>query len=121
MSDSLFRIIEEVMAQRDSGKVHPTVKQIIVDIMQAATKHGNKAMSSQAVYDIVRHYGEAIGVEIAAHDMRRTFAKLCHKGGAPLEAISHALGHESLETTQRYLGLELDLDNAASDYLKLKL
>ena len=76
------------------------------------------AMSSQAIYDLVRQYGKAIDVEIAAHDLRRTFAKLCNKGGAPLEAIGHALGHESLETTQRYFGLELDLDNAASDYLK---
>ena len=60
MSDSLFRIMEEVMAQRDSGKVHPTVKQIIVDIMQAATKHGNKAMSTRDCYLILKKLGLAM-------------------------------------------------------------
>ncbi len=89
--------------------------------MRKGDKLNGHAMSSQAVYDLVKQYGKKIGVDLAAHDTRRTFAKLAHKGGAPLEAISQDLGHASLETTQRYLGLELDLDNTAGDYIKLKL
>jgi len=94
---------------------------LFVGMQKGDRLNGGSAMSPQAIYDLVRKYGEAIGVSIAAHDTRRTFAKLAHKGGAPLEVISYDLGHASLETTQKYLGLELNLDDTAADYIKLKL
>ena len=34
-----------------------------------------------------------LGAALAPHDVRRTFAKLAHKGRAPLEQIQIALGH----------------------------
>jgi len=94
---------------------------LFVGMQKGDRLNGGSAMSPQAIYDLVRKYGEAIGVSIAAHDTRRTFAKLAHKGGAPLEVISYDLGHASLETTQKYLGLELDLDKTSSDFIHLKL
>ena len=39
------------------------------------------------------------------HDLRRTFAKLAHQGQAPLEQIQLTLGHASIVTTERYLGV----------------
>src|SRR5262249_14638403 len=48
--------------------------------------------------------GEASLPRIAAHDLRRTFAQLARKGGAAIEQIQFALGHESIKTTQTYLG-----------------
>jgi hypothetical protein len=38
-------------------------------------------------------------------------------GQAPLEQIQLALGHQNIQTTQRYLGSELDLTDAACDRL----
>lgn len=39
----------------------------------------------------------------------------------PLEQIQLALGHQSIQTTQRYLGSELDLAGAACDRLGIRL
>ena len=41
------------------------------------------------------------------------------KGGAPLEQIQITLGHQSLETTQKYLGTDLDYEQAACDYIRI--
>lgn len=56
---------------------------------------------------------------IAAHDLRRTFAQLARKGGAKLEQVSLALGHESIKTTEIYLGKKQDFTNAPCDSLGL--
>ncbi len=79
-------------------------------------------LSPQAIMDIVRSYAQDLGVPgLAPHDLRRTFAKLAYKGKAPLDQISLSLGHESIETTQRYLGIEQDFNNAPCDALGLSL
>ena len=41
------------------------------------------------------------------------------KGGSPLAQIQRTLGHASIQTTERYVGYDLDLQNAPSDYFKL--
>ena len=68
---------------------------------------------------MVREHAGGFGV--AAHDLRRTFSKLAHKGGAGLEQIQLTLGHASIQTTERYLGLSQNLTDAACDRLGLRL
>lgn len=80
-----------------------------------------ESMTPQAVRDVVAEYGAALGVVIAAHDLRRTFAKLAHKGGSGLEQIQLSLGHASLKTTERYLGVDQSLTDAPCDHLGLSL
>lgn len=58
---------------------------------------------------------------IAAHDLRRTFAQLARKGGAAIEQIQYALGHESIKTTQTYLGGKQDFSNAPCDSIGLRV
>jgi site-specific recombinase XerD len=82
----------------------------------------NDGMSEQAIYNVVIEYAQSLGLaKLAPHDLRRTFAKLAHKGGSGLEQIQLSLGHRSIETTERYLGVEQDLTNAPCDYLGLRL
>ena len=78
-------------------------------------------MTAQSVFEVVEQYGRRIGIEIAPHDLRRTFAKLAHKGHAPLEQIQISLGHASIQTTERYLGIEQDLSDAPCDHLGLRV
>jgi integrase/recombinase XerD len=81
-----------------------------------------EAMSDQGIADVVRTYAKECGfAALAAHDLRRTFAKLAHKGGAGLDQIQLSLGHASIKTTERYLGVVQDLTDAPCDRLGLKL
>jgi site-specific recombinase XerD len=74
-------------------------------------------MSTKAVRKVVKEYAEMVEIAIAPHDLRCTYAKLARKGGAPLEQIQITLGHQSLNTTQKYLGTDLDYAQAACDYI----
>ena len=69
-----------------------------------------------------RSTGIAVDVpQLAPHDLRTTFAKLAHKGRAALEQIQLSLGHASIQTTERYLGVQQDLTDAPCDHLGLRL
>lgn len=79
------------------------------------------AMTAQAIADITRTYGAALGVKLAAHDLRRTFAKLAHRADGRLDQIQLTLGHASIKTTERYLGVAQDLTDAPGDHIGLRL
>ena len=78
-------------------------------------------ISSQAIFDLVKKYGEMCGMNIAPHDLRRTGAQLAHKAGAPIEQIQLMLGHSSIKTTELYLGVQQDLGNAPCDRFSLNM
>ena len=79
-----------------------------------------KSMTARTIFEIVRGAGARIGVpKLAPHDLRRTFAKLAHKGKAALEQIQLSLGHASVTTTERYLGVRQNLTDAPCDHLGL--
>jgi site-specific recombinase XerD len=79
-------------------------------------------ITPQAIRNIVAEYADKLEhVGIAPHDLRRTFAKLAYKGGAALDQIQLSLGHESIQTTEDYLGVEQDLTDAPCDHLGLRL
>lgn len=83
--------------------------------------HG-KNITPQAILNIVYEYSEKLLKQgIAPHDLRRTFAKLAYKGGSTLDQIQLSLGHDSIQTTEKYLGIEQDLHDAPCDYLGLKI
>ena len=79
-------------------------------------------MTPQAIRNIVCEYAAKLGNNgVAPHDLRRTFAKLAHKGGSGLDQIQLSLGHHSILTTERYLGVEQDLTDAPCVHLGLRL
>ena len=81
-----------------------------------------QSMTPQAIRDVVNYYGKKIGVDnLAAHDLRRTYAKLAKNGGSGLDQIQLSLGHASIQTTERYLGIAQDLTDAPCDRLGLNL
>jgi site-specific recombinase XerD len=74
------------------------------------------SLTSQGIWRCVEKYSN-----VTPHDLRRTYAKLAHKGGAKLDQIQLSLGHASLMTTERYLGVQQNLEDAPCDYLHLDL
>jgi integrase len=59
------------------------------------------------------------GSNTSAPNLRRTCAKLCRENGGDLEQIKFLLGHSSIQTTERYLGSEQDIEIAVNDNLGL--
>ncbi|MGI8773015.1 MAG: tyrosine-type recombinase/integrase [Acidobacteriaceae bacterium] len=93
-------------------------------IFRALRKNGavwGEGLTAGAMFQVVRLYAERMGLaQLAPHDLRRTCAKLCRKRGGDLEQIKFLLGHESIQTTERYLGAEQDLVTAVNDKLGLE-
>jgi integrase len=85
--------------------IHP---QSIMESLKRAMEHA-------------RANGAEVPEGLAPHDLRRTFAQLARKGGAPIEQIAHSLGHDSIATTERYLGISQDFEKAPSDFLAITL
>ena len=80
------------------------------------------SITPQAIYNIIVCYASVLQKQgVVPHDLRRTFAKLAHKGGAAIDQIQLSLGHESIQTTEDYLGVEQDLTDAPCDHLGLRL
>jgi integrase len=92
-------------------------------LLRSVSKSGkiNRDTSSDwAVWSIVEQSSKQIGIEhFGAHDLRRTCAKLCRKKGGDLEQIKFLLGHSSIQTTERYLSSDQDIEVAVNDNLGL--
>jgi len=79
-------------------------------------------ITPQGIRDIVvKHSKNILEKKVLPHDMRRTYAQLSYKAGAPLRQVQLSLGHSSIRTTEIYLGLDQDLTNAPGDYIKIEI
>ena len=68
-------------------------------------------VSTRQYARIVHHWVDAAGLDSSAygtHSMRRTKATLIYKRTKNLRAVQLLLGHTKLESTVRYLGIEVD-------------
>ena len=92
-------------------------------LLRSVSKSGKvnrDTLSDWAIWSIVEQSSKQIGIErFGAHDLRRTCAKLCRKNGGDLEQIKFLLGHYSIQTTERYLGSEQNIEIAVNDNLGL--
>jgi integrase len=108
--------IEEYVIAADLGEG------IVFRSVNKSERMARERMSEQAIYNVVGQYAEAQGLgNIAPHDLRRSFAKLAHKGGSGIDQIQLSHGHGSIQTTERYLGTEHYLTGAPCDHLGLRL
>lgn len=70
----------------------------------ASKVNPGEPIASNTLYENLRRYGAAIGVEgLTVHSLRHTAAKLRRKAGASLEEVQSVLGHSNVATTARYL------------------
>lgn len=75
----------------------------------------------EAAHQAYEQTGDKVFLSIAPHDLRRTFAKLARKGGSDMAQIQLVLGHQSIQTTEKYIGEQLDLTDSPSDRVGLRL
>jgi integrase/recombinase XerD len=79
-----------------------------------------RRLNEQTIYDTIRVYANLLGVpNLAPHDLRRTYAKLSREAGADLDQIQFSMGHDSVSTTQKYIGDNQDLAHGPGDLLKV--
>lgn len=94
-------------------------------VFRQTNKHGGTqgdSISPDTIRLIVKHYGRMIGQpKLAPHDLRRTFAQWLRREGTVIEQISIVLGHESIVTTQEYLGIRQDIKNAPNDRIRIEI
>lgn len=92
-------------------------------VLRPVNRHGNSngcGLTDNGVWKVVRRYADKLGFEMAPHDLRRSFSGLALKGGAEMRDIQAALGHSSIQTTERYLNTELNLETPCCDFLGVK-
>jgi integrase len=73
--------------------------------------HASPHISIRQYARLVRRWVKSIGLESAlygTHSMRRTKAAQIYRKTGNLRAVQLLLGHTKLESTVRYLGLEVD-------------
>jgi site-specific recombinase XerD len=65
----------------------------------------SKKVSTNYLQERIKHYRELLGINtpISAHTLRHAFATFLVEQGANPAAIQILLGHESLQTTTRYV------------------
>lgn len=83
--------------------------------------HPQKAgISSLLIQRMVEKYAELAGLDLklTPHSLRATFVTLALEGGARLQQVQYAVGHADPRTTERYQKRKLNLDDAATDYVK---
>ena len=73
--------------------------------------HGSPHLSTRQYARLVRDWVSAIGLDPNAygtHSLRRTKAALIYRKTGNLRAVQLLLGHTKVDSTVRYLGVELD-------------
>ncbi|WP_425930325.1 tyrosine-type recombinase/integrase [Pseudomonas sp. NyZ201] len=73
--------------------------------------HGSDHLSTRQYARIVKDWVTSIGLDPAlygTHTLRRTKASLIYRKTKNLRAVQLLLGHTKLESTVRYLGIEVD-------------
>lgn len=81
------------------------------DYLFPSRLHSSPHLSTRQYARIVDHWVTSAGLDSSAygtHSMRRTKATLIYKRTKNLRAVQLLLGHSKLESTVRYLGIEVD-------------
>ena len=104
-----FELTEQTRGSIDSWVANTQLKseQYLFPSRMRASPH----LSTRQYSRIVKRWVASIGLDPAAygtHSMRRTKATLIYRRTKNLRAVQLLLGHTKLESTVRYLGIEVD-------------
>ncbi|WFU51142.1 tyrosine-type recombinase/integrase [Sinorhizobium terangae] len=92
------------------------------DYLFPSRVHAKPHLSTRQYSRIVERWVSSIGLDpkrYGTHSMRRTKAAHIYKKTGNLRAVQLLLGHKKLESTVRYLGIEVDDALAISEQVEL--
>ncbi|MEM8489418.1 MAG: tyrosine-type recombinase/integrase [Pseudomonadota bacterium] len=104
-----FEITEETRDSIRRWIEHASLK--VSDYLFVSRVSGSPHISTRQYARIVHKWIEDIGLDSSSygtHSLRRTKASLIYKRTKNLRAVQLLLGHTKLESTVRYLGVEVD-------------
>lgn len=81
------------------------------DFLFPSRLHDSPHLGTRQYARILGHWVDELGLdraECGTHSMRRTKATLIYRRTKNLRAVQLLLGHSKLESTVRYLGIEVD-------------
>ena len=93
-----------------------------MDTISSRAAFGRSRTRRRAVSRIVHYSDDSAGLDSSAygtHSMRRTKAAQIYKKTGNLRAVQLLLGHTKLESTVRYLGIEVDYALSISEQVEL--
>jgi len=68
------------------------------------SERGHTRLTRQGIHHLVRKYLNQLGLtDYSAHSLRHSFCRNLIDAGQPLQVVAQLAGHESLETTRRYI------------------
>jgi integrase len=89
--------------------------------VSSAGRAWGETVTEKLVWHVVKEFAGKTGVaKLAAHDLRRSCARLCRTAGGELEQIQFLLGHVSVQTTERYLGCTQRISCAVNDRIGIE-
>ena len=93
------------------GKLIASIKFEPYDFLFTSRRKSSSHLSTRQYAKLLKDWVAAIGLDPHAygtHSLRRTKATLIYRRTKNLRAVQLLLGHAKLESTVRYLGIELD-------------
>ena len=83
---------------------------------------GAKRMSRRTAHDVLKSAFEAAGLNghLATHSLRKSFAQRLYDRTGDIFAVQEMLGHQSVTTTQKYLGVNYTSVREAVEEMSLE-
>lgn len=104
-----FEITEQTRQSIDNYlRAYPRTSQ---DFLFRAKDGSNRALTTRQYARLVGHWVSSIGLDplvYGTHSLRRTKATQIYRRTGNLRAVQILLGHTRIESTVRYLGVEVD-------------
>ena len=82
---------------------------------------GSRTMTRKAAYDVLKSAFEIAGLngKLGTHSLRKSYAQRLYEQTNDVYAVQEMLGHKSVVTTQRYLGVNYASVRAASEAMSV--
>ena len=109
VNDPTLTAVQTYLSRR-GGALSPKTALFVV-----TSKREEKAVNGLIIANLCRWLSRRMKCHVYPHLLRHTFAVHLLMGGISLRHLQELLGHESLDTTARYLGLVKDEIKAAYD------
>ncbi len=107
-------LIETVRMQRPNAVVPESLM-----IWARGSKLHEYGVKGSGIDEMLKPLGEEIGVRFSNHTLRRTFGRTMYRSGVEVATISKMMGHESIDQTLKYIGVDLDDMNSAMQTFSL--